>query len=251
MCRIMTATVRHIAALVVFAILPADLTAQTIAGAVWDTSSNTRLAAARVILLQVDSSQSVVTDSSGRFYFKVKPGLVSLQISALGYSDLSSRPLTLGKNDHYSILIYVSKTPLDVMPIHVIARTRRAPTPLELFEQRKRSSGSGYFLDEKALARMYATEATDFLRLIPGVEIERDYVRLRSYCGEPIFLVDGVEFRPPERGGVSATEAANSFVSPNDIAAIEVYKDVAPPELQSGLSTNWPCGVVVIWTKRR
>ncbi|MGQ0560862.1 MAG: TonB-dependent receptor [Gemmatimonadota bacterium] len=176
--------------------LNANLGAQILSGTVWDTAANTRVAAARVILLQIDSSQSMVT--------------------------------------------------VEIMPIHVIAKSRRPPTALELFEQRRKSSGYGYFLDEKALARVYAIETTDFLRRIPGVIVERDYVRLRSYCGEPIFVVDGIEFRPP-----AATQMANSIVSPSEIAAIEVYKDAAPPELQSGLSANWPCGVVVIWTKRR
>jgi hypothetical protein len=236
---------------VFFSVLTAELHGQTITGTVWDTTSNSRVAAARVILLQVDSSQSVVTDSSGRFHFRVMPGMASLRINALGYSDLSSPPFMVEKTDHYSLLIYMSTTPIEVMPIHVIARSRRAPTNFELFEQRRRSSGSGYFLDEKALARIYATDATDFLRRIPGVIMERDYVRLRSYCGEPVFIVDGMEFRPPERNAPSATEMTNSFVNPNDVVAIEVYKDAPPPELQSGLSADWPCGVVVIWTKRR
>ena len=229
----------------------AELQAQVITGTVWDTTSNTRVAAARVILLQVDTSQSVVTDSSGKFYFRAKTGMTSLRVHALGYSDLSSPPFTLEKDEYYSLLIYVSTTPVEVMPIYVVAKSRRPPTPLELFEERRKSSGSGYFLDEKALARVYATETTDYLKRIPGVIVERDYVRLRSYCGEPVFVVDGIEFRPPEQAAPSASEIVNSFVTPNDIAAIEVYKEAPPPELQSGLSSNWPCGVVVIWTKRR
>lgn len=205
-----------------------------------------------MILLQIDSSQSIVTDSTGRFYFRALPGMASLRVSGLGYSDLSSPPFTLEKTDRYSLLIYMSTTPIEVMPIHVIARSRRPPTTLELFEHRRKSSGSGHFLDEKQLARVYAIEPSDFLRRIPGVIVERDRVRLRSYCDEPMFVVDGIEFRPPEHANAtSATELVNSFVSPSDIAAIEVYKEGAPPELQSGLSTNWACGVVVIWTKRR
>ena len=233
--------------------LAADGRAQTISGSVWDTTSNTRVVAARIILLQIDSSQSVVTDSSGKFFFRARPGLASLNFSALGYSDMSSPPFTLEKDDHYTLLIYMSSTPIEVAPIHVIAKSKRAPTSYELFEERRKSSGSGYFLDEKTLARTYATEASDFLRRIPGVIIEREGgLRLRSYCGEPVYLVDGIEFRPPEHENApSATEVVNSLVSPGDIAAIEVYKEAAPPEIQSGLSTTWACGVVVIWSKRR
>jgi hypothetical protein len=231
----------------------ASLGAQTIAGTVWDTTSNGPVAAARVILLQVDTSQSFVTDASGKFFFRALPGMGSLRITALGYSDASSAPFILDKDDHYSLLTYLSATPIDIMPIHVIAKTRRAPTPREEFEVRRKSSGAGYFLDEKDLERLYAAETTEFLRRIPGVIVEREFVRLRSYCREePVFLVDGQEFRPPEHAGApTATETVNSLVSANDVAAIEVYKDAAPPELQSGLSTISSCGVVVIWTKRR
>jgi hypothetical protein len=230
----------------------ANLSAQTIAGTVWDTTSNAPVAAARVILLQIDTSQSFVTDASGKFFFRALPGMGSLRITALGYSDASSAPFILEKDDHYSLLTYVSATPIDIMPIHVVAKTRRAPTARELFEERRKSSGAGYFLDAKQLERLYATEASEFLRRIPGAIVERDYVRLRSYCGEPVFLVDGLEFRPPEHPGApSATETVNSFVNTQDVEAIEVYKDAAPPELQSGLSTISSCGVVVIWTKRR
>lgn len=240
----------------------ADLHAQTIIGTVWDSASNSKVAGAQVMLLQPDSSQSMVTDATGRFYFRALKGLAGLRISALGYADLSSPPFELEQDEKISLLIYVSATPVEIMPIVVIAKSRIPPTNYELFEQRRKSAGSGHFLDEKALQRVYATQLTDYLRRVPGVTVERDMVRLRPFCGEPMYVVDGIEFRPPiqEEGqtlfgesgqSTSATEQANAFVSPESVVAIEVYKDHAPPELQGGLSTNWPCGVVVIWTRRR
>lgn len=224
----------------------------TITGTVMDSVSNTRVAAAQVVLFQVGSSQTAITDSTGRFRFEIEPGMATIRITALGYGELSSGVLVVEKHERLSILAFVSTAPLEVLPLYVVAKSRRPPTALEGFHQRKKRGGFGYFLDEKAIARISAFEVSDYLRRIPGVRRGRDNVQLRPYCSDANYLVDGLPVLGMQ--GMSATELVNSMVSTADVAAIEVYKsDIAvPAELMiasSGMSAG-SCGIVAIWTKR-
>jgi hypothetical protein len=139
-----------------------------------------------------------------------------------------------------------------VLPLYVIATTRRAPTALEAFHQRKKRAAFGYFLDEKAIARIPAFEVSDYLRRIPGARHGRDNVQLRPYCRDANYLVDGLPVIGMQ--SFTATELVNSMVSTADVAAIEVYKgDVGiPAELMIALpgAGTGSCGIVAIWTRR-
>ena len=127
--------------------------AQIITGTVCDSASNTRVAAAQVMLLQVGSSQTAITDSSGKFRFEVKPGMASLRITALGYSDLQSPLLTLQKRRKGRPSGAGCDSAVEVAPIFVLAKTKRPATGLEGFYQRRRRGGFGYFMDERTIRR--------------------------------------------------------------------------------------------------
>ena len=226
--------------------------AQTITGTVMDTAKNARVAAAQVILLQVGSSQTAITDSTGKFRFDVEPGMVSLRISALGYSDLLSGTMELKKNERIAILALLSTQPVELPPIYVVAKSRRPATGLEGFYQRKRRNGFGYFIDERAIERVTAFEVSDYLRRVPGAWVGHDHVQLRHYCSDATYLLDGM---PITGSGIfTATETINSMVSPTEVAAIEVYKgDVGVPAdlmISVASASRGTCGIVAIWTKR-
>ena len=227
--------------------------AQVITGTVLDSASNTRVAAAQVMLLQVGSSHTTVTDSSGRFRFEVQPGMASLRITALGYSDLQSGVLTLKKGERIAILALVATQPVEVPPIFVVAKTRRPASGLEGFYQRRRRGiGFGHFMDQKALERITALEVSDYLRHVPGASLGADNVQLRPSCSDATYLVDGMPIVSSR--SFTATESVNSIVSPTEVAAIEVYRgDVGlPAEFMIALTSAsaGSCGVVAIWTKR-
>lgn len=243
--------------LILLVVLVAGLTSTalgqaTITGTVMDSVSNSRVAAAQVVLFQVGSSQTAITDSTGKFRFEVEPGMATIRITALGFGELSSGVLVVGKGERISILAFVSTEPLAVLPLYVIAKSRRPATGLEAFRQRKKRGGFGYFLDEKAIARINAFEVSDYLRRVPGARLGRDNVQLRPYCSDANYLVDGLPVLGMQ--GMSATELVNSMVSTMDVAAIEVYKGdgAVPAELMIALSgpAAGSCGVVAIWTKR-
>lgn len=139
---------------------------------------------------------------------------------------------------------------LDTVQVRALRRRVLGPNVAGFEERRQR--GFGKFLGPEELNRRVASQASDLFRMIPGVRVVPglggDRVLLRGdFKGScvPTMFLDGM--RILDMGGVNSI---NSYVSPMEIRAIEVYVSGAatPPEFSNGLST---CGSVVIWTGAR
>src|SRR5687767_4880014 len=197
--------------------------AQTITGRIVDDSNN-RIGAAEVVLLQSDTSAKTVTDSTGTFRFRAKAGAWKLHVSALGYGQLASNLLVLEKNERVSVVIVLTTTPVEILPLYVIAKTRRPATGLEGFRDRMNKSrgGFGYFIDEQTIQRQAAFHVSDILRRVPGAIVLNDRVSLRPHCTDAVYLIDGMPILGG--GGETATDVVNMMLSTSDIAGVEVYK---------------------------
>jgi hypothetical protein len=114
----------------------------------------------------------------------------------------------------------------------------------------RRRSGIGSYLTPDDIARRRPVVTSDLFRMMPGVRVEGDtsgfekQLMVRGsqarWCKAAIYLnghhVDGL-----------SADDINGMVSPNEIAAIEVYAGSSvPPQFQEILSG---CGSIVIWTK--
>jgi hypothetical protein len=242
-----------VAALLLSAIA-SNASAQTVTGTVVDTTLNTRVAAAEVILLQVDSSYRATTDSTGRFRFYIKPGVFKLHIRALGYAELQSQVYSVDKRENLSVLVQLTTDPVAIAPLYVLGRSRRPLSDLQQFEQR-RKRGWGYFVDAKAIEKWPAFDITDILKRVPGATVTRTHVSLRPDCVDALYLVDGMPIRPG--AGMTATEMVSMMLSPEEIGGVEVYKSDAniPAELTvmsegAPLLEGGSCGVIAVWSKR-
>jgi Carboxypeptidase regulatory-like domain/TonB-dependent Receptor Plug Domain len=139
---------------------------------------------------------------------------------------------------------------LDTVQVRALRRRVLGPNVAGFEERRQR--GFGKFLGPDELDRRVASQASDLFRMIPGVRVvpgfggDRVLLRgdFRGTCVPTMFL-DGM--RILDMGGVNSI---NSYVSPMEIRAVEVYVSGAatPPEFSNGLST---CGSIVIWTGAR
>src|SRR5262245_26735148 len=129
--------------------------AQTVNGTVMDSTTNTRIAGAQVMIIQVDSSASMVTDSTGKFRFRALAGPFTLFVRALGYQEMRSGVMQVGKNENLSILIFPSATPVEVLPLIVIGRSKRPLSDLEAFQQRMKREAFGFFMDQKKIEKIY------------------------------------------------------------------------------------------------
>jgi hypothetical protein len=231
--------------------------AQSITGRVVDGDTNTQIAAAEIMLIQIDSSSRTMSDARGAFRVRAIPGMWTLRVKALGYDDLITQPLQVAAGEHLSVVVMLTAKPLELPPVTVIARSNRALSALEEFEKRAKRKGFGYFMDRKAIERAPAMVTSDLLRRVPGALVAHDRVSFRG-CEDATYLVDGMPVygiggNVPGDPGLTATEWVNSIVAPEDIAGIEVYRgDVGvPAELvtYAGRGTG-SCGLVAIWTKR-
>ena len=114
------------------------------------------------------------------------------------------------------------------------------------FEARRRT-GLGRFLTSDEIARRAPVHASDLFRSIAGVATDAGRIQIRrgdTDCS-PAFYLNGVHISPMTLGDLTA-EDIDIWVRPHEIAAIEVYGDVVPPQFQQILLG---CGAIAIWTK--
>jgi hypothetical protein len=121
------------------------------------------------------------------------------------------------------------------------------------FEDRRRN-GMGHYLTAEDIARRTPIATSELLFNLPSVRVEMRRGSLdkwitmgsASAACSPTLYIDGARI-PSLPEGLTATDI-DLWVDPNEIAGIEVYTHLVPPQFQPPLSS---CGSIVIWTKRR
>jgi hypothetical protein len=119
------------------------------------------------------------------------------------------------------------------------------------FLDRKRNSAGGHFIDSETIEKRNALMFTDLLRTTPGLTVRTDShnqamvysTRAASGDGCVTIWVDGSPWRSLEGGDL------DTFVKPNEVAAIEVYQGTNTPAQFQTSGQN--CAAVVVWTKTR
>jgi hypothetical protein len=124
------------------------------------------------------------------------------------------------------------------------------------FNERKRRSGSGYFLGPDKIRDMHPTYLSDILRHLPGLRFTYsggNTSRITSRRGQSGFsdrscvayFVDDM----PWSAALASASDINSFVNGNEVVAVELYQPgQAPPRYMRGMGT---CITIVIWTRFR
>jgi hypothetical protein len=122
-------------------------------------------------------------------------------------------------------------------------------------------TGIGTYLTADQIAKMHAVEAVDIFRRVTGVAVVRightfvvqsargvQTINGNSCSTGMQVVVDGAIVNNTLVGTSNVAAAAGSMdgISPQDIAAIEIYKDGA--ETPASLSDS-ECGVIYIWTR--
>jgi len=181
-----------------------------------------------------------VTNRNGRFLFQGVPaGTYRLTVNLLGYTTLWET-ISVSGQTNLQVILTLSVEPIELDPIHVLAR-RQLRGPMAEFERRRRRGLGTHFTREEIEARSpYAI--TDLLRTVPGVRVTpvgqfgEQIVRLRGNC-RPLVIVDGIR--------TSIDRDIDHILPPSDVEAVEVYKGA---ELPARLGNN-PCGAIVFWTR--
>lgn len=236
-----------------------------IVGRVVDRRSGRPVEAANVVLsdtLLAEDRQGM-TDGSGRFMFaELDPGMYRVTVDHLTFDPLDQL-VRLPSDRTVQVDFELSVDPIELAPI-VVTALREKRLELQGFYDRRElgeAIGGGVFLTRDDIQDAGAIRLTHYLGRIPGVRTEcsggannnciirmtRGVPSLSSRaefgCMNANVYLDGV--RVIRDGG--AGESIDNFVSPSEIAGIEVYRGPSELPAEFGGAVG-RCGAIVIWT---
>lgn len=191
-------------------------------------SSGAPLAGARVGL--ATSRDAAVTDSTGTFVLSgQRSGTQALVVRKLGYQP-AEMILNLTRREPREVTVRLGAF-VPVLEAVLVQARRNAGLERVGFTTRQRS-GMGRYMSQEDLDRRFAVEVSDFLRHLPPPRANG----FEDACTH--YWVDGSRWR---------FGTPDEFMTPQEVAAIEVYSDTfVPVEFQS---FEGSCRVIVIWTK--
>lgn len=195
-----------------------------------------------------DAGVQVRTDAEGRFAMAELPnGTWNLDVRAVGYDPLTRAVDVL--RDDSSVVSYTMSRFVALDTFRIRSRMPNNPTSnLAGFEERAKA-GFGRFLGPEQLEKLQPLWFSDVLMRFPSLRLERadyGYVATMRATGMgtrcvPRLYIDNVVM--PNDG------SAESYITGNQIAAIEVYAGAfGPPQYMDFLSG---CGSIVVWTGPR
>ncbi len=226
---------------------------QNVSGTVKDDTGETIPGAT---ILELNSSNGVVTDIDGNFSISVSGSEAVLRISFLGYE---TQEITVGARSVIDVILATDLQELEEVVVVGYGTVRKsdltgAVSSVELSENEAREFST---VDQILQGRAAGVQVTQNAGS-PGSGIS---VRIRgtnSLRGnnEPLYVVDGViissageDVNPAGGVGNSGQEVQNGLngLNPRDIESIEVLKDASATAIYGSRGAN---GVVLITTKK-
>ena len=205
------------------------------------------VANARVGLM--GSSAATMTKSNGEFVLDSLPaGTQALVVRQIGYSP-TEVPVELSALRPSRVTVKLGVLVPQLSPVEVLSRREEGLQKVG-FLDRKRTSAGGYFITGEDLDRRKPIRFTDVLRTTPGLRVsevngQAMIASTRSAQGNGCVtvFVDGAPWQQLDPGDL------DTFVQPNEVAAIEVYSGTSIPAQFT--TPGQSCSAVVVWTKTR
>ena len=205
------------------------------------------VAGARVGLM--GTSAATLTRANGDFVLDSLPaGTQAIVVRQFGYRptevaiDLSSRTPA-------RVTVQLGAFVPELSPVEVVSRRDEGLQKVG-FLDRKRNSAGGYFISPEQIEKRNAMKFTDILRSTPGIRVSEQNgqamitsTRSTQANGCVTMYVDGSQWQQLAPGDL------DSFVQPNEVAAIEVYSGSSVPVQFTTVGQS--CAAVVVWTKTR
>lgn len=237
-----------------------------IVGRVLDRRSGRPVEAANVVLsdtLLAEDRQGM-TDGSGRFMFTdLDPGMYRVTVDHLTF-DALDQLVSLPSDRTVQVDFELSADPIELAPI-VVTALREKRLELQGFYDRRElgeAIGAGVFLTRDDIQDAGAIRVTHYLGRIPGLRTEcqgsgNNNCVIRMTRGAPSLsgsaeygcvstnvYLDGVRVI---RDGEGFSDSIDNFVSPSEVAGIEVYRGPSELPAEFGGAVG-RCGAIVIWT---
>jgi hypothetical protein len=208
------------------------------------------VAGARVGLM--GSSAAALTRANGEFVLDSLPaGTQALVIRQLGYRP-TEQTVELSSRAPVRVTVRLGNFVPELSPVEVVSRRDEGLQSVGYLD-RKRTSAGGHFMGTEEIDKRHAMQFTDLMRTMPGMRVSSGgdgqamLTSTRSATGSGgcvTIFVDGAKWQQLQPGDL------DSFVRPDEVAAIEVYNSGAsmPPQFST---PGQDCGAVVVWTKTR
>jgi hypothetical protein len=205
------------------------------------------VAGARVGLM--GTSAATLTRANGDFVLDSLPaGTQALVVRQIGYRptelavDLSSRTPA-------RVRVQLGAFVPELTPVEVVSRRDEGLQKVGYLD-RKRTSAGGHFMGPEQIERRNAMKFSDILRSTPGIRVSESNgqamitsTRSTTANGCVTMFVDGAQWQQIQPGDL------DSFIQPNEVAAIEVYSGSSVPAQFT--TAGQSCAAVVVWTKTR
>ena len=234
-----------------------------IVGRVTDRRSGRPLEGARITLVGASEGETL-TDSGGRFAFAdIDPGAYSVKFGHLGFEEVD-HVIQVPSDRTMEVDFEVTVDAISLEPL-VVTAVRDKRLELQGFYDRREigeSIGGGIFVTGEDLRRGSAYTVATYLGQLAGVETtcagagaNNCVVRMTQrgdHCTPSAYL-DGVRIMEG-RGrnlvrGRAGGDSIDNYVSPSEVAGIEVYRGAGELPADFGGSVGG-CGAIVIWTGR-
>ena len=204
------------------------------------------VAGARVGLL--GGSASTRSKANGDFILDSLPaGTQSIEVRQLGYAP-TQVPVELSSRTPAYVNVKMGDYVPELAPVEVVSQRDQGLERVGWLT-RKRSGASGYFMTPEQIESRKAIQFTDLMTTVPGIRVQGSMghmaissTRNAGRAGCVTIIVDGSKWQQLEAGDL------DSFMKPDEVAAIEVYQSGAsmPVEFQT---SGQDCAAVVVWTK--
>lgn len=226
--------------------VPAQRGAARVLGKVLN-ASGAPVVGARVGLM--GASAATLTRANGDFVLDSLPaGTQALVVRQIGYKP-TEVPVELSSRAPSRVTVRLGVFVPELSPVEVVSRRDEGLRKVG-FLDRKRTSAGGHFIDEDAISKRNAQLFTDLLRTVPGIRVSSQgsqamvtSTRSTQGSGCVTIWVDGAQWQSLQAGDL------DSFVQPQEVAAIEVYSGISQPPQFNTVGQN--CAAVVVWTKTR
>lgn len=187
-------------------------------GRVTDAQTGEPLAGANILL--VDSGTGISSDKLGMFQISIRDPRIQIRVSYIGYSP-ETKWINISGNGQ-KVEITLVPTPINSNAV-VVTATRNRKKVLEV-------PGRTDWLSYKQLEAIPVSEADDYLRTIPGVQVNREHgildhsstVSMRGLGGDQqgryLVLIDGIPMNKADGGSVNWNSINTDVISQIEVA---------------------------------
>jgi len=226
------------------------LYSEIIIGKIYEIPSYTPISTVTVTLLNAKNKIHNITysDSLGCFSFNnIKLDSFKIITHRFGYVNVTAGPYSFNNKDTLLFRIELEPIPFNMDSISITAK-RLNPFLNKVGFYKREKTGLGKFIYRDKIENISPRTVLDIIQCVPGMLVRYSDGQL---CSSPtIYSIRYYHYGIPAQIFIDGNPTDNDYIEllpPDDIMAIEVYKNSINAPIQYGFGK--PGGVILIWTR--